>query len=322
MANSKKKSTTNSLELISIVTPFYNEEEVVNVFFNELNNIVRNININIEFICIDDGSVDNTYIKLCNIAKKQKNVKIIRFSKNFGKECALSAGLDYAKGDAVIVIDSDLQDQPSIIPQMIEKWRLGYKVVYGIRKEREQDSFLKKNSAKLFYKIYNLVCDTKIPGNVGDFRLLDRQVVDVLKNIKEKKRFMKGVFEWVGFSHCGVEFVRQNRIKGGTKWNYWRLWNFAIDGITSFSTIPLRIWSYVGFIIALIAFIYGSFLTIRTIFSGIDVPGYASIMVAILFLGGMQLLSLGIIGEYIGRIYTETKNRPLYVVSEIFDTLN
>jgi glycosyltransferase involved in cell wall biosynthesis len=242
-------------------------------------------------------------------------IKVIQLSRNFGKEAALTAGLDYARGRAVIPIDCDLQDPPELIPDLVEKWGEGYDVVYATREFRQSDDFVKRLTASGYYKVFNLLSDVAIPYDAGDFRILDRRVVDVVRALPERKRFNKGLFAWVGFRQTGIGYHREQRTTGSSKWRPWQLWNFAMDGIFSFSTWPLRIWSYVGFILSSLAIIYAGFLMVRTLVQGIDVPGYASTLVVILFLGGIQLISLGIFGEYLGRIFEEVKQRPLYVVS-------
>jgi glycosyltransferase involved in cell wall biosynthesis len=252
------------------------------------------------------------------VAERSRNpaVKIVRLSRNFGKELALTAGLDHAGGAAVVVIDADQQDPPELIPELLAKWREGYDVVYARRTSRAGDNLAKRATASWFYRIFNRLTDVAIPNDTGDFRLMDRRVIEALGELPERNRFMKGLFSWVGFRQVAVDYEREPRAFGKTKWNYWRLWNLAIEGITSFSTVPLRIWSYVGFFIALFAIAYALFLIFRTIMMGVDVPGYASLMVVVLFLGGINLLTLGIFGEYLGRIYMEAKGRPLYLVRE------
>jgi glycosyltransferase involved in cell wall biosynthesis len=241
---------------------------------------------------------------------------VINLSRNFGKEIALTAGLDHAAGQAIIPIDADLQDPPELIGEMIAKWREGYDVVYCTRRSREGETWLKRFTADYFYRIIGHLSQVTIPSNTGDFRLLDRRVVEALKQMPERNRFMKGLFAWVGFKQTALYFDRNPRFRGDTKWNYWKLWNFALDGITSFSLLPLKVWSYVGSIISLLSLLYAIYLVLRTLILGIDLPGYASLMVAILFLGGIQLIGLGVLGEYLGRVYEEVKNRPLYLVRE------
>jgi glycosyltransferase involved in cell wall biosynthesis len=294
----------------------YNEEENIEHFFATLLPVLNHLEMTYEVICVDDGSTDGTWKKLLAYHKAEPRIKLLSFSRNFGKELALTAGLHQARGAAIVPIDADLQDPPELIGQLLEKWREGYDVVYAVRRHRFGESLLKRGTANLFYRLINFLSDTPIPRDTGDFRLFDRRVVEALNRIPERTRFMKGLFAWVGFKQVGILYDRQPRCQGETKWNYWRLWNFALDAITLFSTAPLRLWSYVGFIISLLSFVYGGFLVVRTLAYGRDFPGYASIMVAILFLGGLQLISLGIIGEYLGRVYAEGKRRPLYIVRE------
>ena len=243
-------------------------------------------------------------------------VRGISLSRNFGKEAALSAGLDHARGAAVIPMDVDMQDPPEVLPEMVAKWRDGHEMVFGVRRSRAEDSFTKRVTAGLFYRAHNMVSADKIPENAGDFRLMDRKVVDVIRAMPERNRFMKGLFAWAGFRQASVEYDRAERETGTTKYNYWKLWTLALDGITSASTVPLRIWSYVGALVALFAIGFASWLAIDTMIFGNPVPGYASLMTSVLFLGGIQLISLGVLGEYVGRILTETKQRPLYVVRD------
>jgi glycosyltransferase involved in cell wall biosynthesis len=303
---------------LSIIAPMYNEESNIDYFFETIIPVLTQLGLEYEIICINDGSNDSTLEKLLTHHQNNPQIKIINFSRNFGKEIALTAGLHHASGQAIIPIDTDLQDPPELIAEMIEKWREGYDVVYAVRRQRLGESSLKCFTANAFYRFINAISDTPIPRDTGDFRLFDCKVVKELNRIPERTRFMKGLFAWVGFKQVGIEYDRQPRYRGKTKWNYWKLWNFALDGITLFSTLPLRLWSYVGIIISLFSFGYASFLILRTIIHGKDVPGYASIMVAVLFLGGLQLISLGVIGEYLGRVYAETKKRPLYIINESY----
>ena len=271
-----------------------------------------------EIVCVNDGSKDNTLKILKDFADKDKRIRVIDFSRNFGKEAALTAALDYAKGDAVIPIDADLQDPPELILKMIEKWHDGYEVILAKRADRSSDSFLKRVTASLFYKFHNIISQPHIPENVGDFRLMDRKVVDALGGLKETHRFMKGLFAWVGFKTFTLEYTRDVRASGSTKFNGVKLWKLALEGITSFSSAPLTIWLYAGSVIALSAFIYGLYIFIRTLIFGIDVPGYASLVCLILFFGGLQLIGIGILGEYLGRTYIESKRRPVYIVREVY----
>ncbi len=299
---------------LSLLVPMYNEAEVIPIFFATIEKELGKLDIDWEIVCVNDGSSDQTEAMLCEIARHNPRVKLVSFSRNFGKEPAMTAALDYARGDAVIPIDADLQDPPEIIGDMIEKWRDGYDVVYAKRASRETDTIIKRSTAQWFYSLFNRLSDIPIPENVGDFRLMDRRVVEVIKELPEKDRFMKGLFSWPGFRTTSIEFVRQNRESGESKFNYWKLWNFALSGITSFSTAPIRVGTYLGLLIATFAFVFGLYIIGKTLFFGVDTPGYASIMVIVLFLGGVQLVCIGLLGEYIGRIYKEVKNRPLYVV--------
>lgn len=303
---------------ISLVIPFYNEESNIDYLFERVLAVLNQLKTSYEIICVNDGSQDKTLKILVEYHSHNPAIKIVNLSRNFGKEIALTAGLDYANGAAIIPLDADLQDPPELIEKLIEKWREGYDVVYGTRRSRQGETWLKRFTAKAFYQTMSKMSPVFIPPDTGDFRLLDRQVVAALKEMPERTRFMKGLFAWVGFKQTSIIFDREARFQGKTSWNYWKLWNFAIDGITSFSFLPLKIWSYLGLVISLLSLLYASFLVIRTLILGIDVPGYASIMVAILFLGGIQLITLGIIGEYLGRVYEEVKRRPLYLVRESY----
>lgn len=269
-----------------------------------------------EILFVDDGSTDATLPAILAANTRDKRVCGVSLSRNFGKEAALSAGLDHARGDAVIPLDVDLQDPPEVIAEMVRAWRGGSDVVYGVRRNRESDSLPKRLTADLYYRAHNWLASDKIPEHAGDFRLLDRKVVEVIRKMPERNRFMKGLFAWSGFKQTAVEYDRVERTVGTTKFRYWKLWTLALDGITSASTVPLRVWSYIGVVVALFSFFYAVYLMVRTAVSGVDVPGYASMMSAILFFGGLQLISLGVLGEYVGRILVETKQRPIYVVRE------
>ncbi len=307
---------------LSIVVPCYNEEPNIDYLFERLISVLEPLEMTYEIVCVNDGSKDNTLKLLVEYHQRNPVIKVVNFSRNFGKEIALTAGIDYTKGDAVIPIDADLQDPPELIGELIAKWREGYDVVYATRRSRQGESWVKKFTAQSFYRVIQGLTAVKIPPDTGDFRLMDRKVVEALKQLPETNRFMKGLFSWVGYQQTSILYDRDPRFKGQTKWNYWKLWNFAIEGITAFSSKPLKIWSYVGVLISLISFIYAGFLVIRTLILGIDVPGYASLIVAILFLGGIQLLSLGILGEYLGRVHDEVKRRPLYLVRESYGFKN
>ena len=303
---------------ISIVVAMYNEALNIDMFFQRIISTLEPLNLNYEVICVNDGSTDETLPCLLKYREKwPEKVKIIILSRNFGKEIAMTAGLDHAWGRAVIPIDADLQDPPELIPKMIQQWQQGYEMVFAIRKTRAEDSWIKRQSAIFFYRLFNRVSGISMPSNTGDFRLLDQRVVAALRQMPERVRFMKGVFAWVGFKQTGIQFDRPQRYAGHSKWGYWRLWNFALDGITSFSTVPLRIWTYFGSFVAILSLCYATYLIVRTLVLGIEAPGYASIMVGILFFGGVQLITLGVLGEYIGRIYHEVKRRPLYLISSL-----
>lgn len=301
--------------LVSVVVPVFNEGAGVDTFHEAIARVFDRLpGIRLELICVDDGSSDDTLARLMLLADKDPRVRVVELSRNFGKEAALTAGIDTATGDAIIPIDADLQDPPELIPQLIEEWVKGAEVVLARRSDRSADSFLKRGTAQMFYRLHNRVSSISIPENVGDFRLLDRAAVNVLKDLPETQRFMKGLFAWVGFRTVSVDYVRPPRASGTSKFSGWRLWNFALEGFTSFSTAPLRMWTYIGLVGAAITLVYASFIIIRTLVYGTDVPGYASLMVAVLFLGSLQLISIGVLGEYVGRLYIEAKRRPPYVI--------
>jgi polyisoprenyl-phosphate glycosyltransferase len=301
---------------ISIIVPVHNEAAGIDAFFAQLLPVLEGLGTTWEVICVNDGSADATLDLLVELHRRTPAIKVISLSRNFGKDVALSAGFDFAGGAAVIPIDADLQDPPELIVPMVAKWREGFDIVFATRKRREGDSWFKRTTARYFYEIFDRITDVPVPHDTGDYRLIDRRVVDVLVRLPERTRFMKGLFAWVGFRQTSVTFDRQPRHAGDTKWNYWRLWNFALDAITSFSSLPLKIWSYLGVAISLFAFLFALFLAGLKIIRGIDLPGYASLMVAVLFFGGVQLISLGIIGEYLARMYSEVKGRPLYLVRD------
>ena len=304
----------------TLIIPVKDEEEAIGPCLARVVPVLEALNDpmakSFEIMFVDDGSTDRTLEVIRQANAKDPRVRAISLSRNFGKEAALSAGLDAARGLAVVPLDVDLQDPPEALPNMIAKWRDGFDVVYGVRDNRESDSLPKRLTADLYYRAHNWLSDDKIPEHAGDFRLLDRKVVDVIRRMPERNRFMKGLFAWAGFKQAAVSYHREERKVGRTKFNYWKLWTLAIDGITSASTLPLRVWSYLGAFVALGALGYAMYIIIRTLAFGSDVPGYASLIVAVLLLGGLQLLSLGVLGEYVGRILTEAKARPLYVVRE------
>jgi len=301
---------------ISLVVPMYNEADSIENFFASLIPVLDQIAEDYEVICVNDGSSDNTLELIKKNNQINRRIKVIDLSRNFGKENALTAGLHYADGDAVIPLDSDLQDPPELIPELIEKWHEGYRVVQCIRADRSHDSFIKRFTAGVFYRVNQKLSDVSIPVNVADFRLMDRQVVDALQLLPERTRFMKGIFAWLGYDVAQVSYVRPPRAKGASKWNYWKLWNFALEGIFSFTTLPLRIWTYLGFVLAVAAALYIVFTIFKVLIMGIDVPGYASTLVVLLFFSGLNMIGLGILGEYVGRIFTEVKRRPLYLIKQ------
>lgn len=307
---------------LSLLIPCYNEAENLEILFSRLQSVLNPLNLDYEIVCINDGSKDETLKLLIDYHLQDNRIKIINLSRNFGKEIAMSAGLDYTTGKAVIPIDADLQDPPELIIDLIEKWKEGFDMVYAVRKSRQGESWLKKKTADYFYSFIGKISTIPIPANTGDYRLLDEKVVIALRQLPEKNRFMKGLFSWVGYRQTAIYFERLPRYGGKSSFNYWKLWNFALDGITSFSSIPLKVWSYFGLIISLISLFYGLFLLLKTLIFGIDLPGYASTIVAILFLGGIQLITLGVIGEYIARIYEEVKGRPLYLIRETYGLLD
>jgi glycosyltransferase involved in cell wall biosynthesis len=317
-----EKDTLNTMKknyFISIVAPAYNEEENIYPFYERVKKVLDEITDNWEIVCVNDGSKDKTLDILVELNSKDNRVKVIDLSRNFGKEIALTAGLDNCKGDLIIPIDIDLQDPPELIPDMIKLWEKGNNVVYATRIKREGESFFKKLTAYMFYKFINKITSINIPRNTGDFRLIDRKVLDSLKELRETHRFMKGLFSWVGFNQVSLPYVREKRFAGNTKFNYWKLWNFAIEGITSFSIAPLKFATYFGFFVSLLSVIFAIYIISKTLIYGSDVPGYPSLMVTILFLGGIQLITIGLIGEYVGRIYNEVKKRPLYFLKKKYE---
>lgn len=302
---------------LSLIVPVFNEEQALGVFYQSVRQEPLLQGHSIEIVFINDGSTDHTGEYAKAIALADSDVVLINFSRNFGKEAALFAGLEYAGGDAVVPMDVDLQDPVNVVPRLIEEWQKGADVVLAKRRSRSSDSYLKRYSAVLFYHLLNRIAYTHIEENVGDFRLMDRKVVDVIKALPEHQLFMKGVLSWPGFNVVIVEYDRAPRVAGQSKLKGWALWNLALEGITSFSTLPLRLWSYVGSAIALMALFYAGYLVLDKLFFGNAVPGYPSLMTAILFLGGIQLMGIGILGEYVGRIYMEAKHRPRYVIKNM-----
>ncbi|HOZ54506.1 MAG TPA: glycosyltransferase family 2 protein [Clostridia bacterium] len=311
----------NEKKLITILVPAYNEQEVLHMLYERLKKIIdSNTKYDFEILLINDGSKDKTLSIMEDLRKKDNRICYLNLSRNFGKETAMIAGLDFSKGNAVIIIDADLQDPPELIPEMIKYWEQGYDDVYAKRKTRSGETWFKKFTSKMYYKTLQNVTKIEIQKDTGDFRLLDRRCVDALKSIRESQRYTKGLFSWIGFNKKEILYDRDPRAAGSTKWNYKKLIDLSIDGITSFTTAPLRWSAILGLIISGIGFIYMIYIIIKTILLGVDVPGYASTMVVILFLGGIQLIVLGVIGEYLGRAFYETKGRPLYFVDKYNDT--
>ncbi|MDE5681794.1 MAG: glycosyltransferase family 2 protein [Mailhella sp.] len=305
--------------LISIISPMYNEEATIDFFFAEMRKFLAECPYQYEIVCVNDGSKDNTLNILKKYAEEDDRIKVVSFSRNFGKERALYAGLKYSSGDAVIPIDVDLQNPPMTIKTFLAKWEEGYDIVYGVRENRENEGRLRRFLSKKFYEFYNLISEQKAPYNAADFRLMDRKVVDAVLRIREKHLFMKGIFNWVGYKSCPVLYNHADRAAGNSKFNFWKLWNLALDGITGSSTLPLRVWTYLGGGIAFISFVIALFFLIKTILWGDPVQGFPTLVILILFFGGIQLIALGIMGEYIGRIMIEVKNRPLYIVDELIN---
>lgn len=305
-------------KLISIIVPAYNEEAVLELFHARISKLVQTLDAYAwEIIFINDGSTDATQAKIDALQKQDPRIAGIVLSRNFGKEIAMTAGLDHAKGDAVVIIDADLQDPPELIADFIREWNKGFDVVYGRRTHRDGESWAKKVTARYFYKVIGKLSKVEIPANTGDFRLMSRRSVDALLQLREHHRFMKGLFAWVGYPSIAVDYRRPPRAAGISKFNYWRLWNFALEGITSFTILPLKLASYLGMSIAIFSVLIGLWIILKTLLWGEGVAGYPSLIVAILFFGGVQLFFIGVIGEYLGRIYNETKVRPLYVVQDM-----
>ena len=303
------------MAILDIIVPVYNEEAAIQPFYTALTEALHNLDATIHVYFVDDGSRDTTFVEIKKLHQRAHGIHAIKFSRNFGKEIAISAGLKYCKGDAAIVMDIDLQDPPELIPRMLNEWKSGVPVVLAQRSSRASDQVLKSVSAHCFYAFINMFSRIQIPKNVGDFRLLDREVIDALNTLPEKTRFMKGLFAWIGFESTTIHYERPARAHGKTKFSYWKLWNLALQAITSFSDIFIRLSTYFGVIITCLSMGYGAYLVGRTIIHGIQVPGYASLMVVILVSNGIILMTLGVMGEYIARIFIEVKNRPLFVVS-------
>lgn len=301
---------------LTVVVPAYNESEGLRDFHVRLAAVLDGLDLETEVLYVDDGSRDDTYAVMRALRASDPRVSTLKLSRNFGKELALTAGLDHVDADAAIVIDADLQDPPELIPTFVRHWREGYDVVYGTRASRAGETGFKKLTASGFYRVMERLSATPIPRDTGDFRLLSRRALDALKQVRERQRFMKGLFTWVGFRQLSVVYHRDPRHAGETKWNYWKLWNFAIEGITSFSGAPLKLATYFGLLTAVVAFVFGLWVLGKALWLGDPVRGYPSLMVVVLFLGGTQLMALGVIGEYLGRLYVESKQRPLYLIDE------
>lgn len=306
--------TLDSQHVLSVVVPVYNEEDVLREFHARLARVLDPLPMTAEIVYVNDGSSDGSLALLQALREADPRIAILDLSRNFGKELALTAGLDYACGDAVVVIDADLQDPPELIPDMLSEWQKGYDVVYMQRRSRRGETWLKRFTAFAFYKVMSRLGQIPIPENVGDFRLLDRRAVLALRRLREENRFMKGLFAWIGYAQKALPYDRDERFAGSTKWNYLRLWRLSLEGITSFSTTPLKLASYLGMLTAGGAFLFGVWIVVKTLLFGEPVRGYPTMMVVILFLGGVQLIAIGILGEYIGRMFMETKRRPLYLL--------
>jgi polyisoprenyl-phosphate glycosyltransferase len=306
-------------DLLSVVVPVFNEGKTIEVFYERMKKVVDSVpEVAYELVFVDDGSKDDSYEKLVQLAGRDECVRIVKLSRNFGHQVAVTAGLDSARGEAVVIIDADLQDPPEVIPRFLDKWREGYDVVYGVREKREGESAFKLLTASLFYRALKRLTNIEIPVDVGDYRLMSRRVVDKFLLLRERDRFIRGLVSWIGFRQIGVLYNREKRFAGETKYPIGKMIKFALDGITSFSSAPLKLATWLGYISSSLAILYTGVVIIEK-FMGITVPGFASIMVGMLFLGGVQLICVGIIGEYIGRIYNETKARPIYVLDEIYE---
>ncbi|MEO1264308.1 MAG: glycosyltransferase family 2 protein [Pseudomonadota bacterium] len=303
---------------VTILIPVFNEAEALSPLLIRVKPILDRLKISWRILFVDDGSRDQTFARLKTLADADPRIAGISFSRNFGKEIAIAAGLRHASGDAVIIMDADLQHPPEVLEAFLDRWREGHDIVYGQRLTRETDAALHRFFARVFYRLYNALVETDIPKGAGDFRLLDRRAVDAMNRLSETSRFNKGLFSWIGFKSVGVPFTVEERQTGQSKWSFRRLSSFALDGLTSFSTVPLRVWSLVGAAISLIAMVYAIIVLTRTLVFGVDVPGFPSLIISVMFFSGIQLMSLGVIGEYLGRVYEEVKARPLYIVADHF----
>jgi len=307
---------TSAPPVLSIVVPCHNEAGNLDALFARLGVVMQRLGVPYEIVCVDDGSRDDTVARLLAYHQADPHIKLVELSRNFGKELALSAGLRSARGEAVVMIDADLQHPPEVIEELVEKWRQGWDMVIAARRSRAEESLAKRLNAKAFYWLFTRMSETKIRPDAGDFRLLDRKVVDVLNDMPEHTRFMKGLYSWVGFKQIAVPYDVAPRKEGKTSFSFLRLWRLALDGLTSFTTVPLEIWTLFGSLAAVLGLAYGVFLIGKTLILGIDVPGYASLMVAVLFFGGIQMITLGVFGAYLGRVFNEVKGRPLFVVRQ------
>jgi polyisoprenyl-phosphate glycosyltransferase len=301
---------------LTVVVPAYNESAVLAAFHERLSKVMDQLPLQSDVLYVDDGSRDDTWSIMQSLAAADPRVGTLKLSRNFGKEAALTAGLDHVDADAAVVIDADLQDPPELIPQLVEQWQAGYDVVYATRSARAGETGFKRFTAAAFYRTMEVMSDVAVPRDTGDFRLLSRRALTALSQLRERQRFMKGLFAWIGYRQTSIKYLRDPRLAGKTKWNYWRLTQFAIEGITSFSSAPLKLATWTGLVAAVLAFLLGLKVLIKALWHGDPVPGYPSLMVVVLFLGGIQLLALGVIGEYLGRSYTESKQRPLYFIEE------
>ena len=313
--------STPALPTLGVVVPCFNEEAVLAAFHARLMGVLDAMPVAARVLYVDDGSRDGTFAALEGLCAADPRVAALRLSRNFGKELALTCGLDHASGDAVVVIDADLQDPPELIPELWARFRDGHDVAYAVRRSRAGESWLKRGTAAAFYRVIGRLSDTPVPADTGDFRLLSRRALEALRGLRERHRFMKGLFGWVGFRQVGVPYDRAPRAAGRSSWNWWRLWNFALEGITSFSVAPLKLATYVGLATSLLAFGYGAWVVAKTLLWGDPVAGYPSLMSVVLFLGGIQLMALGLIGEYLGRLYLESKQRPLYLIDQTLGSL-
>ena len=307
-------------KLLTIIVPAFNENKTIEEFYARLSMAMNAIQQNYEIVFINDGSQDGTLSAIKRLQDKHGTITIVDLSRNFGKEIATTAGIDNAKGDATVIIDADLQDPPELIEKLIEKWSEGYDVIYAQREQREGETWLKKKSSELFYRLMQKLGPVKLPINTGDFRMMSEEATEAVKQVREHNRFMKGIFAWIGFPSVGVTYNRDPRYAGETKWNYIKLWSFAIDGITSFTIAPLKLATYLGLTIATASFFYATFIIFKTLVIGEAVRGFPTLAILILFLGGTQLVFLGVIGGYLGRIFNETKNRPLYFTKQVLQS--